>query len=85
MPPDLAKMITAFMNAHSRASSHWPWRSSRCLPSVRSVLDVGGGSGIFAIELAKALASAQRHGAGDRHDLRGSRPATSPRPAWRIA
>jgi 3-hydroxy-5-methyl-1-naphthoate 3-O-methyltransferase len=53
MPPDLARMITAFMNAHSRASS----RAVALQPvfaDLKSVLDVGGGSGIFAIELAKA-------------------------------
>jgi 3-hydroxy-5-methyl-1-naphthoate 3-O-methyltransferase len=53
MPPDLARVITAFMNSHSRASS----RAVAMQPlfnSVQSVLDVGGGSAIFSIELAKA-------------------------------
>jgi cyclopropane fatty-acyl-phospholipid synthase-like methyltransferase len=53
MPPDLAAGITAFMNAHSRASS----RAVAMLPvfdGVRHVLDVGGGSGIFSIELVRA-------------------------------
>ena len=53
MPPDLAAIITAFMNAHSRASS----RAVALQPlfaDVRTVLDVGGGSGIFSIEMAKA-------------------------------
>lgn len=53
MPPDLARVITAFMNAHSRASS----RAVALQPlfrDVRRVLDVGGGSGIFSIEIAKA-------------------------------
>ncbi len=53
MPPDLARMITAFMNAHSRASST-AVAMQPLFGAVRSVLDVGGGSGIFAIELAKA-------------------------------
>ena len=53
MPPDLAKMITAFMNAHSRASSLSVSRQP-VFSQVRSVLDVGGGSGIFSIELARA-------------------------------
>jgi acetylserotonin N-methyltransferase len=53
MPPEIAAWITAFMNAHSRASS----RALALLPifaGVRRVLDVGGGSGIFSIELVKA-------------------------------
>jgi 3-hydroxy-5-methyl-1-naphthoate 3-O-methyltransferase len=53
MPPDLAKMITAFMNAHSRASST-AVAQQPVFAGLRSVLDVGGGSGIFAIEMAKA-------------------------------
>ncbi|MEO8315151.1 MAG: methyltransferase [Pseudomonadota bacterium] len=53
MPPDLAKMITAFMNAHSRASS-LAVAQQPLFASIRSVLDVGGGSGIFAIQMAKA-------------------------------
>jgi cyclopropane fatty-acyl-phospholipid synthase-like methyltransferase/DNA-binding transcriptional ArsR family regulator len=53
MPPDLARMITAFMNAHSRASA-LAVGQQRLLAGVRSVLDVGGGSGIFAISMAKA-------------------------------
>jgi acetylserotonin N-methyltransferase len=53
MPPDLARVITAFMNAHSRASST-AVAMQPLFAGVRSVLDVGGGSGIFAIELARA-------------------------------
>jgi 3-hydroxy-5-methyl-1-naphthoate 3-O-methyltransferase len=53
MPPDLAKMITAFMNAHSRASS-LAVAQQPLFSGLRSVLDVGGGSGIFSIEMAKA-------------------------------
>jgi acetylserotonin N-methyltransferase len=55
MPPDLAKMITAFMNAHSRASS-LAVAQQPVFAGLRSVLDVGGGSGIFAIEMARAHA-----------------------------
>ena len=53
MPPDLAKMITAFMNAHSRASS-MAVAQQPLFAGLKSVLDVGGGSGIFAIEMARA-------------------------------
>jgi 3-hydroxy-5-methyl-1-naphthoate 3-O-methyltransferase len=53
MPADLAKMITAFMNAHSRASST-AVAQQPLFAGVRSLLDVGGGSGIFSIELARA-------------------------------
>jgi len=53
MPPELAAIITAFMNAHSRASSR-AVALQPFLADVRSVLDVGGGSGIFSIEMAKA-------------------------------
>ena len=56
MPAEMARNITAFMNAHSRATS----KAVACQPDfaeVRSLLDVGGGSGIFAIELARAWPS----------------------------
>lgn len=53
MPPDLAQIITAFMNAHSRAAALAVARQP-LFATARSVLDVGGGSGIFSIELAKA-------------------------------
>jgi cyclopropane fatty-acyl-phospholipid synthase-like methyltransferase len=53
MPPDMAVMITAFMNAHSRAAGLAVARQP-LFQDVRSVLDVGGGSGVFAIEMAKA-------------------------------
>jgi 3-hydroxy-5-methyl-1-naphthoate 3-O-methyltransferase len=53
MPPDMARSVTAFMNAHSRASSLAVGQQP-LFADVRSVLDVGGGSGIFAIEMAKA-------------------------------
>ncbi len=55
MPPDLARMITAFMNAHSRAAA-LAVSQQPLFGSVRSLLDVGGGSGIFSIELARAVA-----------------------------
>jgi 3-hydroxy-5-methyl-1-naphthoate 3-O-methyltransferase len=53
MPPDLARTITAFMNAHSRAAA----KGAALQPlfaDVERVLDVGGGSAVFAIEIAKA-------------------------------
>lgn len=53
MTVEMARHISAFMNAHSQASS----RGVAMLPlfgEVRSLLDVGGGSGVFSIELAKA-------------------------------
>ncbi|MEO6187048.1 MAG: methyltransferase [Steroidobacteraceae bacterium] len=53
MAPELAKFITVFMNAHSLASS----RAVAMQPlfaGVHSVLDVGGGSAIFSIELTRA-------------------------------
>ncbi len=53
MPPSLAQMITAFMNAHSRAAA----KAVGLQPlfgQVHSLLDVGGGSAIFSIEIAKA-------------------------------
>jgi acetylserotonin N-methyltransferase len=53
MPPDLARMITAFMNAHSRAAS-LAVAQQPVFGGLKSVLDVGGGSGIFSIQLAKA-------------------------------
>ncbi len=53
LPQDMAHRIAAFMNAHSVASS----RSVARMPvmkDVASLLDVGGGSGVFSIEIAKA-------------------------------
>jgi acetylserotonin N-methyltransferase len=52
MPPGLAKAITAYMNAHSRAAA----KAVAVQPvfnSVHHLLDVGGGSAIFPIELAR--------------------------------
>ena len=53
MPPEVAQWVTAFMNAHSRASSRGVAQQP-VFAEVESVLDVGGGSGIFAIEMARA-------------------------------
>ncbi len=53
MPPGLAQMITAFMNSHSLAAA----KAVGLQPlfgQVRSLLDVGGGSAVFSIALAKA-------------------------------
>ncbi len=53
MSADLAQMITAFMNAHSRAAA----KGAALQPlfaDVQRVLDVGGGSAVFSIEIAKA-------------------------------
>lgn len=53
MPPERARSITAFMNAHSRAAA----RGAALQPlfaDVQRLLDVGGGSAVFAIEIAKA-------------------------------
>jgi 3-hydroxy-5-methyl-1-naphthoate 3-O-methyltransferase len=53
MPPDLARMVTQYMNAHSLAAA----KAAALQPlfaDVKSVLDVGGGSGVFSIEIAKA-------------------------------
>jgi acetylserotonin N-methyltransferase len=52
MPADMALRITAFMNAHSRASSK-AVAVQPLFSGVRSLMDVGGGSGIFSIELAR--------------------------------
>ncbi len=49
----MAKSITAFMNAHSRASS-MAVAQQPLFAGLHSVLDVGGGSGIFSIEIAAA-------------------------------
>ncbi len=53
MSADLAKMITEFMNAHSRAAARGAALQT-LFADVRSVLDVGGGSAVFSIEIAKA-------------------------------
>lgn len=53
MPADLAPVITSFMNAHSRAAA-LAVAQQPLFAGLRSTLDVGGGSGIFSIELARA-------------------------------
>jgi 3-hydroxy-5-methyl-1-naphthoate 3-O-methyltransferase len=53
MPADMATWLTAFMNAHSRAAAK-AVAQQPLLASIKSVLDVGGGSGIYSIEMAKA-------------------------------
>lgn len=53
MTPDFARMITAYMNAHSRAAAK-AVGAQPLFADIRSLLDVGGGSGIFSIEVAKA-------------------------------
>ncbi len=53
MPADMATWITAFMNAHSRAAAK-AVAAQPLLADIRSVLDVGGGSGIYSIEMARA-------------------------------
>jgi len=53
MPPEVAQWVTGFMNAHSRASSRGVAQQP-LFADVQSLLDVGGGSGIFAIEIARA-------------------------------
>ena len=55
MPSGLAATITAYMNAHSRAAA-LAVADQPLFASVGSVLDVGGGSAIFSIELARAHA-----------------------------
>jgi ribosomal protein RSM22 (predicted rRNA methylase) len=53
MPSELARNITAYMNAHSRAAALAAARQP-VFKGVRRLLDVGGGSAIFSIEMAKA-------------------------------
>jgi 3-hydroxy-5-methyl-1-naphthoate 3-O-methyltransferase len=53
MPADMATWLTAFMNAHSRAAAK-AVAQQPLLADIRTVLDVGGGSGIYSIEMAKA-------------------------------
>jgi acetylserotonin N-methyltransferase len=52
MPPALAKVITAYMDAHSRAAAK-AVAVQAVFGSVHRLLDVGGGSAIFPIELAR--------------------------------
>jgi 3-hydroxy-5-methyl-1-naphthoate 3-O-methyltransferase len=53
MPPELATFLTHYMNAHSRAAAK-AVANQALFKDVPSLLDVGGGSAIFAIELARA-------------------------------
>lgn len=53
LPQEFATRIAAFMNSHSIASSKATARNPM-FKDIGSVLDVGGGSGIFSIELARA-------------------------------
>jgi acetylserotonin N-methyltransferase len=53
MPPELARMITAFMNAHSCAAAK-AVSVQPLFAQVPSLLDVGGGSAVFSIAIAKA-------------------------------
>jgi 3-hydroxy-5-methyl-1-naphthoate 3-O-methyltransferase len=53
MPPELARMITAFMNAHSHAAAK-AVSVQPLFAQVRSLLDVGGGSAVFSIAIAQA-------------------------------
>jgi len=56
MSADFARMITAYMNAHSRAAAK-AVGFQPLFADVHRVLDVGGGSGVFSIEIAKAQPS----------------------------
>ncbi|MCP5143757.1 MAG: ubiquinone/menaquinone biosynthesis protein [Gammaproteobacteria bacterium] len=53
MSAELAQRITAYMNAHSQASARAVARQP-VFGELGNMLDVGGGSGIFSIEVAKA-------------------------------
>jgi acetylserotonin N-methyltransferase len=56
MPPGLAQVITAFMNAHSRAAAK-AVSIQPLFAQISSLLDVGGGSAIFSIAIANAYPS----------------------------
>lgn len=53
MPTAMAQDVTAYMNAHSRAAA-LAVAQQALFADVSSLLDVGGGSAIFSIELARA-------------------------------
>lgn len=53
MPAELAQRITAYMQAHSCAAARAVARDP-LFSTIRSVLDVGGGSAVFSIQMAKA-------------------------------
>ena len=54
LPAALAKSITALMHAHSRAAAR-AVAAQPIFAGVRRLLDVGGGSAIFSIELVRSL------------------------------
>ena len=56
MSPELARIITAYMNAHSRAAAK-AVSVQPLFADVSNLLDVGGGSAVFAIEIAKVQPS----------------------------
>jgi 3-hydroxy-5-methyl-1-naphthoate 3-O-methyltransferase len=56
MSSEFARMITAYMNAHSRAAAK-AVGVQPLFADLHSMLDVGGGSAIFSIEIAKAQPS----------------------------
>jgi hypothetical protein len=56
MSPELARIITAYMNAHSRAAAK-AVGVQPLFAQVGSLLDVGGGSAVFALEIAKVQPS----------------------------
>lgn len=53
MTDELAQRITAYMNAHSRAAA-LAVAAQPVFADVQSLMDVGGGSAIFSIQLAQA-------------------------------
>jgi acetylserotonin N-methyltransferase len=52
LPPEMARTIAAFMHAHSLTAAVGVAKSG-AFEGVRSLLDVGGGSGVFAIAIAQ--------------------------------
>jgi acetylserotonin N-methyltransferase len=52
LPPALARALAKFMHAHSLPAAIGAARSG-AFEGVRSLLDVGGGSGVFAIAIAQ--------------------------------
>jgi 3-hydroxy-5-methyl-1-naphthoate 3-O-methyltransferase len=53
MPAEMATFIAGYMNAHSRAAAK-AVAAQPLFAEIAALLDVGGGSGVFPIELAKA-------------------------------
>ncbi len=58
MSAQLAHMLTAYMNAHSRAAAK-AVGAQPVFADVKNLLDVGGGSAIFSIEIAKSYPGAR--------------------------